>query len=198
MSEKLKVALLSPMPLTIQMIDHNSDGSIAAVRSALLNGASAVAGFPEGITDGVDGDLYNDWIAANPDHPAVAGNLLRVVPDGEPVTEFGFEVGLARAAEDTDNVEASEEGSTITEEPPLSAEALAVPPTAAAAGIVGQVGAAPAAEEPVPAQPEAVAEKAPVAASTETPAEAETAKSEAVSEPAPAAEPAATEAKTTE
>ncbi|MDE1158429.1 MAG: hypothetical protein PW791_09150 [Neorhizobium sp.] len=180
MSDKLRIASKSPLPLRMEVM--NDDGTIS---SQVINPASALPGAPEAVTEDVDADLYHAWIKQNPEHAIVTNGMLRELGDEELTNEFGFEAGLARAAEDTDNVSASEEGSTITDPAPLSAEALAVPTSEPVAGVVGQV----------PAQPEAVTETVPVAESTET--AAEPAKAETAAETSPAAEPAA-EAKTAE
>lgn len=125
MADTLKIASKSPMPLRMELYDVDGAGNRIVPDVIVIKAAGAEAGFPEGVTDGVDADLYNKWVAANPDHDFVAGGIIRVVGEDEPVTTYGFEAGLEAAAADTDNTALAEQGSTVTEEGPVSAEDMA-------------------------------------------------------------------------
>ncbi len=120
MADKLRIASKSPMPLRMEVV--NDDGSISSV---VINPAGAEAGFPEGVTENVDADLYRRWIDENSDHAFVVAGLLRELAEDEIVTEYGFEAGLAKAAEDEENVKLSEQGSTITDPAPVGAQDMA-------------------------------------------------------------------------
>ena len=105
-------------------------GNAPLLRSALLAGtnhADAKAGV--GYTSGVDPELFKLWHEDQVAQHAPLADLVSIVDpkDAEKAdpTEYGFELGLKRLAEDSENTSSAEEGSTVTHEGPVTAEEMA-------------------------------------------------------------------------
>lgn len=124
MPDTVKVASAASMSFT--MVEplpeefKDKPGAAPELKSALINGSnhsSAVDG--RGISE-VDASLFEKWMAANESNP-LAKALTKIEGEVKAVKHlFGFEPGLKLAEKDSENTQAAEKGSTVTEEGPVS------------------------------------------------------------------------------
>ena len=103
MPNTLKIGSTSPLAILITEPNPTPDkpGDAPELRTLTIRGAGTGT---EGVTEGVDADLYHAWLKANPHHPAVENGLFREIGDNDPVGSdpalFGFEPGLKAVAGD--------------------------------------------------------------------------------------------------
>ncbi|WP_038367855.1 hypothetical protein [Bosea sp. UNC402CLCol] len=106
MGKTVTIASRIPMAIRIEEPEGNPDkpGLSKDRQRTVIKGAGNDLGTVEGLTAGVDEDLFDAWVKANPNHGAVVNGLLRKVgaeeqPQG---ITYGFEAASEKApAEDS-------------------------------------------------------------------------------------------------
>ncbi|MEZ2410541.1 hypothetical protein AB6806_27470 [Bosea sp. RCC_152_1] len=98
MGKTVTIASRIPMAIRIEEPEGNPDkpGLSKDRQSTVIKGAGNDLGTVEGLTTGVDEDVFDAWVKANPNHAAVVNGMLRKVPGDEAPAEivYGFETAL--------------------------------------------------------------------------------------------------------
>lgn len=122
-SKTIRVVSRAHTALTLQepMPNPEKPGEAPPLRTVTLGANGEVTNLSED-----DAEVFNAWKAANKDHVFMRDGILEEVGDDyeAPSAVYGHEAILEAALKDKDAVKASKEGSMVTEEGPVPAEAL--------------------------------------------------------------------------
>ena len=134
MTDTVTVASRAPMAIQIQepLPDEfrEKPGLAPILRTATLNGAnhpSARGG--AGFTHGVSAEVFKLWHEGQVKAKSALAELVSIVEPDEAdkpdAAEYGFEPGLKRLADNAENAEAAQQGSTVTHEAPVASAEMA-------------------------------------------------------------------------